>query len=402
MNKKDNINKYNKKRAKILLKGIFPSFFGFFIPKNKKRIILTSTRNEFYNFNSKYLFEYFIINYPEYEVKYVMNDNIKREKLNRQFGLENNYFIETESLKGMWYALKAKTWCVSALETPVGGFFLKFNRIVLHLGHGAYFRSALFAENTIPWHKRFYYHLIKNNFSYHLVTSETIAKVAPKMFDCKKKQIAILGEPMNDRIFNPNEALFKEIFGEDILEQQNILYAPTWRQDGSLKLFPFDDMNWDKFVPFLEENNINIFLRMHPSYEEDLSFYSNKTVRIKIIDSKGIEDINEVIALFDMVITDYSSIYAGYLLLHKPLLFLPYDLEEYSKKTGFILPYDKATPGPKPKTMPSFKEEIMKLLNDENYFLTERKEANILFNGTNKDNNSKHVAKFIIDRLKEK
>ena len=399
--KKDNTNKYNNKRAKILLKGILPSFLGIFIPKNKKRVILTSTRNEFYNFNSKYLFEYFITNHPEYEVKYIMNNEAKREKLNKQFGVENNYFIETESLKGMWYALQAKTWCVSALETPVGGFFLKFNRIVLHLGHGAYFRSALFIENTLPWHKRLYYHLIKNNFSHHLITSDAIAKVAPKMFDCKKSQIAILGEPMNDRIFNPNEKLFKKIFGEDILEQQNILYAPTWRQDGSLKLFPFDDMNWDEFILFLEENNINIFLRMHPSYEEDLSFYTNKTANIKIMDSKAVEDVNEVIALFDMVITDYSSVYAGYLLLHKPLLFLSYDLEEYAQNTGFVLPYDKATAGPKPQTMVAFKNEISKLLNDETYFLEERQEASILFNGTNSDNNSKQVAQFIIKKLDE-
>ena len=399
MNKKDNTNKYTNKRAKILLKGIIPSFFGIFMPKNKKRIILTSTRNEFYNFNSKYLFEYFIANHPEYEVKYVMNDETKREKLNEQFGVENNYFIETESLKGMWYALQAKTWCVSALETPVGGFFLKWNRIVLHLGHGAYFRSALFIENTLPWHKRLYYHLIKNNFSHHLITSEAIAQKAPKMFDCKENQIAILGEPMNDRVFNPNEALFKEIFGENILEQQNILYAPTWRQDESLKLFPFDDMCWDEFVSFLEENHINIFLRMHPSYEEDLSFYTNKTTNIKIMDSKAVEDVNEVIALFDMVITDYSSIFAGYLLLQKPLLFLPYDFDEYSKNTGFVLPYHKAAAGPKPKTMVSFKKEILKLLNDKNYYLKERKEAIILFNGGNRDNNSKQVAKFIIKEL---
>jgi len=395
---KDNLNKYNNKRAKILLKGIIPSFVGIFIPKIKKRIILTSTRNEFYNFNSRYLFEYFIENYPDYEVKYVINDEEKRRGLNEKFGVENNYFIETESLRGMWYALQAKTWCISALETPVGGVFLKFNRMVLHLGHGAYFRSALFLENTLPWHKRLYYYVIKNNFSHHLITSDAIAKVAPKMFGCKKSQIAILGEPMNDRIYNPNKKLFETLFGQEILKQKNILYAPTWRQDGSLKLFPFDDMEWDNFVTFLEENNINIFLRMHPSYEEDLSFYTAKTNHFKIMDSKAVEDANEVIALFDMVITDYSSIYAGYLLLHKPLLFLIYDLEEYSSKTGFVVPYDKATAGPKPKSMKNFKEEILKLLGDDTYYLKERKEASVLFNGDNNTKeNSKQVAKFIIN-----
>lgn len=399
MSKKDNTNKYNSKRAKILVKGMIPSFIGIFLPKDKKRIIFNSTRNEYYNYNSKYLFEYFIKNHPEYECKFVINDEKKRKKLNEEFGKENNYFIETESLKGMVYALRAYTWVTSALETPVGGVFLKFNRMVFHLGHGAYFRSAIFIENTLPWHKRLYYHIIKNNFSHHLVTSEAIAKVASKMFDCKKEQLVILGEPMNDRIFDPNETLFKKIYGENILKYKNILYAPTWRQDGSLKLFPFDDMDWEDFVKFLEKNNINIFLRLHPSYEEDLSFYTDKTDNIKIMDSKVIEDVNEVIALFDMVITDYSSVYAGYLLLHKPLMFLTYDLEKYAKKTGFVVPYEKAAAGPKPKTMTEFKEEILKLLNNPQYYLKEREEASVLFNGNNKKDNAKQVAEFIIRNL---
>jgi len=120
--RKDNQNKYNKKRAKILLKGIFPSFVGIFLPKVKKRIIFNSTRNEFYNFNTKYLFEYFIKYHPEYESKYVINEQEKRDSLNKEFGKENDYFIETESLKGMWYVLRAKTWITSAFETPVGSF----------------------------------------------------------------------------------------------------------------------------------------------------------------------------------------------------------------------------------------------------------------------------------------
>jgi CDP-glycerol glycerophosphotransferase (TagB/SpsB family) len=329
---KDNLNKYNKKRAQILLKGIIPSIISFFISKDEKRIILTSTRNEYFNYNSKYFFEYLIKEHPEYEVKFVINDDKKREELNNKYGKDKHYFIETKSLKGMFYALKAKYWFTSALETPVGGFFLKINRIVTHLGHGAYFRSAVFLENNLPIHKKIYYHLIKNNFTYHLITSKKIAEKATKMFGCKKDNILISGEPMNDKLFNPDKKLFKEKYGEDIFEYKNILYAPTWRQKGDLKLFPFDDLkwsnNWNDFVSFLEENKINIFIRLHPSYEDqDLSFYTKKTKNIKILNTQVVEDINEILGLFDLLITDYSSIFTGYLMLNKPVLFLPYDFK---------------------------------------------------------------------------
>jgi CDP-glycerol glycerophosphotransferase len=400
MSKQDNQNKYNKKRTKILLKGIIPSFFGIFIPKNEKRIIFNSTRNEFFNFNTKYLFEYFIKEYPEYECKYIINEKEKRDKLNKIYGVENNYFIEAESLKNIWYILRAKGWILSALETPVGGFFLKKNRFVFHVGHGAYFRSALFIENDLPWKKRLYYHLIKNNFSHHLITSETIAKIAPDMFDCKEEQIVILGDPMNDKVYTPNKDLIKKFFGEDVFSEQNILYMPTWRQDGSLKLFPFDDLDFDDLISFLEENKINIYLRMHPSFEEDLTFYTDLSSRLKILDTLKVEDINEVIGFFDMVITDYSSGHIGYMLTQKPLLFLPYDLDAYENRMGFVVPYEESTPGPKPTTLKEFKVEVKRLLTKTDYYLNDRKKAIKIFNKY-KENNTKMVVEFIMKTLGE-
>jgi CDP-glycerol glycerophosphotransferase len=400
MKKEDNQNKYNKKRARILLKGFIPSFIGIFIPKNNKRIIFNSTRNEFFNFNTKYLFEYFIKYHPEYECKYIINDKNKRDNLNKKFGEENNYFIEAESLKNIWYILRAKAWILSALETPVGGFFLKKNRFVFHVGHGAYFRSALFIENKLPWKKRLYYHLIKNNFSHHLITSETIAKIAPKMFGCKKEQIVILGDPMSDMVYTPNKDLIKKIFGENVFLEKNILYMPTWRQDGSLKLFPFDDLDFDDLVNFLEENKVNIYLRMHPSYEDDLTFYTDLSSRFKIIDTSKVEDINETIGFFDLVITDYSSGHIGYMLTKKPLLFLPYDIDSYEDRMGFVVPYDRSTPGPKPTTLKEFKVEIKRLLTEVDYYLEDRKKAIKIFNKYEKDN-TKMVAEFIIKNLGE-
>lgn len=401
MNKKIkeiNQNKYNEKRLKMLLKGLIPTIVGYFIPKKRDRIIFTSNRNETYAYNSKYLFEYFIKNYPDMEIKYVMNDQKKRETLNAEFGEENNYFIETESLKGMWYALRAYSWILSAYETPVMGFFLKTNRFVFHLGHSAYFRSAMFLEGNPPWYKKLYFHLIKNNFSYHLITSHDIAKIIPKMVGCKKEDIVVLGEPMNDKIFNPDKEIFLDIFGDDILGYKNILYAPTWRPNGSLKLFPFDDMDWNELVKFLEDNNINIFLRTHPAFEEDLSFYTNKTDHIKVANSELIEDINDVISLFDIVISDYSSVFTGYLMTRKPVMFFPYDLEEYERTMGFVLPYHQATPGPKPTTFQSFKEEVINLLNDSSYYKEEREAASYMFNSYQSSDNSKKVAIFVLEK----
>ena len=61
-----------------------------------------------------------------------------------------------------------------------------------------------------------------------------------------------------------------------------------------------------------------------------------------------------VLGIFDLLVTDYSSIYIDYLLTEKPIVFLPYDKEQYLEGRGMNFGYDEVTPGPKPETMRSF------------------------------------------------
>lgn len=49
--------------------------------------------------------------------------------------------------------------------------------------------------------------------------------------------------------------------------------------------------------------------------------------------------------LFDFLITDYSSIYIDYLLLDRPIGFIPYDYDEYNNDRGFLFEYSGVTPG---------------------------------------------------------
>ena len=299
----------------------------------------------------------------------------------------------------MWYALRAGTWVTSAFETPVGGVFLRYNRFVYLLGHGTHFKAIVFNENGLPLLKWIYYQLMRLNFSRYLVTSSALIDIYRKAYKCGRQKLAVLGEPRHDKIYTPDKQLILKQFGEEIEGSKNVLYAPTWRPDGGLKLFPFDDMDWEVFIKFLEENNINIFLRMHPSFQEDLAIYTKKTNRIKVLDNDVVEDISDVMGFFDLLITDYSSIHISFLLLEKPVMFLPYDFIEYDRKMGFVDEYDKLTPGPKPKTMKSFQMELNLLLGDDEYYKTSRSEVSIFFNDFH-HNNCKMNAKYIIEEIK--
>ena len=76
--------------------------------------------------------------------------------------------------------------------------------------------------------------------------------------------------------------------------------------------FPFNDFSYDDFNKFLKNSNIIFFLRPHPLEKLDIKEYSN----IKILDTNICNNINDILNVFDLLITDYSSIFIDYL-LHK-------------------------------------------------------------------------------------
>lgn len=390
-----NTNKYMYIRLINFVRGIIFSFIYIFIRKDKKRIIFTSTGNIKYDHNSRYLFEYFLKYYSDLEVKYIINEPNLKKSLEKDIG---NYFVETNSLQGMLYSLKAYTWITSSMELPVGGIFQRINRLVIHLGHGTPLKNIGFLEKNISTLKKVYYILIKNNFSYVLSTSHDFDKIMSEFLNIPLKRIFTNGQPRLDSIFEKKEDILKKVFNIE-KNMKNILYAPTWRQDSDTKLFPFSDFDEKEMEEYLKNNRINIFLRVHPDFETEIDEKLLKIKGIYVLNSKVVKDISEYLSCFDLLITDYSSIFIDYLLLDKPVLFLPYDFEDYNKKIGFTVDYMSHTPGPKIYSFKSFKNEIIELLNNEEYFYRDRIKDKAFYNLYTDNKNCERISKFILKNL---
>ena len=195
---------HNTKRLILFLKGIPFSFLSLILPR-KKRIIFNSTHNENFTFNSKYLFEHFLKEHPEIEIKFVINIASEREKLIQQYG---NYFISTHSFQGIFYALKSKIWITSTLETPVGGFGHSFRRTVIHLGHGTPIKNIGLLEKKISFTKRGYYFFAKTNFTYLISSSESLNQIWSNFLGIRKKRVLNLGQPRHDIIRQNNKFPF--------------------------------------------------------------------------------------------------------------------------------------------------------------------------------------------------
>lgn len=136
-----------------------------------------------------------------------------------------------------------------------------------------------------------------------------------------------------DSLFKNNEEknTIKENLGIP-LNKKVLLYAPTYRTSGNFEL-PF---NPNKLLEKLNSKGKDewiLVVKLH---------YLNKlsNVSSSIVDCTSYPIVNDILAVSDMLITDYSSLFFDYSILDKPALFYQYDKESYEKDRGFMFLLD--------------------------------------------------------------
>ena len=112
------------------------------------------------------------------------------------------------------------------------------------------------------------------------------------------------------------------------------------------------------------------------------------------------DDIYKVLHTFSMLITDYSSIYFDYLLTNNPIIFTPFDKDNYLKKDReFYYSYDKITPGPHALNWKEVMHNIDNFLLNPALFQDERKLMKNKFHYFQDNESSHRVLKAIYDLL---
>lgn len=227
----------------------------------------------------------------------------------------------------------------------------------------------------------------------------------------------ITGAPRNDLLIRDNKEWFSDFFGTNLNGQRLLLYSPAFRSpffnptqnDGNRSwgnLFDFDQFNTIEFETFLKENQLYLVVKLHPAEEKLLQEKVLRlgSSRIKLLTEADVADSGfdfyELLGSIDLLITDYSSIYFDYLLLNRPIIFAPVDLEAYREKRGFLLePYDYWTPGPKVLNQTALENEILSSLNDNNYFKNEREQIKKIVHHYDDFSAAERVWKHIDDLL---
>ncbi|WP_052009232.1 CDP-glycerol glycerophosphotransferase family protein [Listeria grayi] len=123
-----------------------------------------------------------------------------------------------------------------------------------------------------------------------------------------------------------------------------ILFAPTFRGGGRKSAhYPYEYLNLRKIYENLQGNDYVFLFKVHFNtlnkinipYELSDFFY----------DVSDYRDINDLMLISDLLITDYSSVCFEFSLLDKPMLFFSPDVENYVSQRGFYYEYKELIPG---------------------------------------------------------
>lgn len=135
---------------------------------------------------------------------------------------------------------------------------------------------------------------------------------------------------------------------------------PTFRDWGNTadRVIPID---WERLDRALQAHSGVLYCKLHPGDRAglpDLSRFST----IRLLPSSM--DPYPLLRHTHALITDYSSIFFDYLLLDRPVVFYPYDLDAYrTRSRGLYDDYDAVTPGPKAYDAPGFERLLTDLLS---------------------------------------
>lgn len=333
--------------------------FKLFIKIDEEIILINSFGGKKYDDSPRVIFEYMKTQekYKKYKIYWAFHNP-------NDFEIEGAIKIKTDTLKYFIIALKAKYWITnSAIER--GLKFKNKKTIYINTWHGSAIKKmGIDAPNSV-----FRFNISKYDIMY--AQSKYDIDIFSNAFELPRNIFVLAGLPRNDELYNVTE---KEI--ESIRDKLNIpknkkviLYAPTFREysrdkNGCVSSPP---ININKWKEKLSDKYIILF-RAHYEINNILGIKDDDFIK----NVSDYNNLNELMKISDILISDYSSIMFDYSILKRPIYSYAYDYDEYLEKRGMYIDIKKELPNGVCETEQELLKQIIECDFDEQIGRTEK------------------------------
>lgn len=320
-------------------------------------------------------------------------------KLLHQEGLRA---VHIHSIRGMWYSLRAGYTFIDAFMYPTN-WKNSGGSSIIQLWHGKGMKKTGFdSPYSLQRYRKITSPHLFERPAKTIASSHYTAWLMASIFHLPQNRVLVTGLPRNDVLFHHIKG--SEIDAPPGLKQslehikeksgKTILWAPTFRPSGAS---PLTYVKLAEFENALKKQNSHLYMSLHPKFARKETAWKTAYEHIHPVDAGY--DMYPFLSLFDMLVTDYSSLYVDFLLLDKPIVFFTYDLEEYKKTMGLYDDFDSLTPGPHPRTF----DELLKALGtNQDAYASKRSGVRAKLFAFTDGRASERIANIILERMRKK
>lgn len=206
------------------------------------------------------------------------------------------------------------------------------------------------------------YSRIHKNYTHAIVSSDHDVPFYAEAFGIPESRVVPTGIPRMDRFFDEAAraegreaalAAFPMARG-----RTTILFAPTFRGE-TPRTATYDAalIDYAALHALAVEKDAVVIFKMHPFVREPLAI--PEALGDRLVDGTTTAiDVNDLLFVVDLLITDYSSIVFEFSTLGRPMLFFAYDLEAYVAERDFYVPFEAFVPGRIVRTFPDLLDAI--------------------------------------------
>lgn len=360
------------------------TYLFWLLPICKNRIVFSSYFGRFYNDSPKAISDILKNTDKQFDLIWLV-DSIPL------VSDKNIYFVKKHSIKAIYYLSTAKVWVDNCRKSE--WIRKRKNQYYIQTWHGSIALKYIEkdAENTLP--KQYLKNAIHDSKLIDcMISNGTWCTKLYRNSFWYENEIEEFGTPRLDILFNISSEKKRKIIKHIGLSKDTniVIYAPTFRNKLSKEVYNLNYLLLRNTLKKKFGGDWVILCRLHPN----MSDQTFKSLYSFVYDVTTYSDLYELLAISNILITDYSSTMFEMAYCHKPVFLYCPDFKEYMLERGYYFTFEDL-----PYPMGRSTEELCEIIYEwnETEYLRKQYEFEKKCGITESGQAAKKVADKIID-----